>query len=1072
MRIRRKIQLAGLAVALAGGVSGAAEAGDRTVSTAIDTPLTTSNPDGSSVAGNITVASGGSITIDAGETAVTVNSSNSVTNAGIITSTMGQNNVNGILVQGGNAGTITNSATISFLEDYTLTDTDSDGDLDGNVAVGTNRHGIFLQAGPTFTGDIINAGGITIEGNNSSAITINGPLTGNVRSTAGVAVTGDNSFGIAINGNVTGNVAATGGGTVRGQNSVGVHVNGDVGGSLTISGTWNVLGYLATTIPVDQSHLDADDLEQVRAGILVNGNVANGITLAGTGVENDPDDDADGTSNEADDNFGASINVLGSAPAVHIQADGSNLTVGAGASGYGLLIRGQATSSGLFNGVGATTLRIEGDGVNTTTIAGGVSIDNTLTANASAANTQAVVFGQGAITSLLRVRGSVLSNTSSDSVFTSRAILVQAGANVAALNNSGLIQANNFTEAGHATAVQDQSGTLTSITNTGQIVALLIPTDSDLSDNIPPPATTGSAVAIDVSAASAAVTLTQSAPVVFTDDDAVDDVVASAPRILGSIRLGSGADHVNLLAGSIVGDIAFGAGADVFTLNNGAIYTGSFTDTDGALSLNITNGTFNYLGGTVNITNATFGANSTLNAFLSTVPATSTNIIASGTVTFAPGATVTPFVPEGLPTFGTQTFLTANGGMFGAANVIGIVDANSSYLYNITVGTANAIVEGAPNALQATFDLKTPTELGLSNNQAIALDPILAALRLDSRAAAALAAINSQYEFFDAYEDLLPNYADGATEIATTAIQQMQSATSNRMAATRTQGLNEVSVWGQEIAYSVNREPPNTNAQEFRGNGFGFAGGIDGPTDNGGLFGLSASFIASEVEEPGRPQGQISMWFIQGNAYYATAMGPVDLDFIGGLGTGQMESRRFVEIGNPVAFSARTEADWMAYEGHGAVRASVPLALSETFTITPQAALTYVGLSEDGYEESGGGAAIDYRVDSIFSQRLWADVGIELSANMRFGAQTVVAPRVYAGYRANTLDSGTDRTVAFVSTGTQFTLADEGLGSGGPLVGIGIDATNGYSTFSLGYEGEFGDQVERHSLNAAIRFRF
>ena len=235
---------------------------------------------------------------------------------------------------------------------------------------------------------------------------------------------------------------------------------------------------------------------------------------------------------------------------------------------------------------------------------------------------------------------------------------------------------------------------------------------------------------------------------------------------------------------------------------------------------------------------------------------------------------------------------------------------------------------------------------------------------------------------------------------------------------------------------------------------------------------LSAAFIASEVEEPGRPDGEISTWFGQVSAYYATAMGPVDLDFIGGLGAGKMQSRRFVEIGNPVAFSALSEADWMAYEGHGAIRASVPLAISETFTITPQAALTYVGISEDGYEEEGGGPAIDYRVDSVFSQRLWADVGVELSANWHLGSRTVVSPRIYGGYRANALDAESERTVAFVSGGTPFTLTDEGVGDGAPLVGIGFDATNGYSTFSLGYEGEFSDQIQRHSINAAIRFRF
>jgi outer membrane autotransporter protein len=201
-------------------------------------------------------------------------------------------------------------------------------------------------------------------------------------------------------------------------------------------------------------------------------------------------------------------------------------------------------------------------------------------------------------------------------------------------------------------------------------------------------------------------------------------------------------------------------------------------------------------------------------------------------------------------------------------------------------------------------------------------------------------------------------------------------------------------------------------------------------------------------------------------------MGPIDLDFIGGLGAGKMQSRRFVEIGEPVAFSAFTEADWMAYEGHGSIRASVPLAISELFTVTPQAALTYVGISEGAYEETGGGAAVDYQVDSVFSQRLWADVGVELAANLHFGSDTIISPRIYAGYRANTLDAEAERTVAFASTGTQFTLTDEGVGDGGPLVGIGFDATNGYSTFSLGYEGEFSDQIERHSINAAIRFRF
>jgi outer membrane autotransporter protein len=132
----------------------------------------------------------------------------------------------------------------------------------------------------------------------------------------------------------------------------------------------------------------------------------------------------------------------------------------------------------------------------------------------------------------------------------------------------------------------------------------------------------------------------------------------------------------------------------------------------------------------------------------------------------------------------------------------------------------------------------------------------------------------------------------------------------------------------------------------------------------------------------------------------------------------------------------------------------------------------YVYLNEQAYEEEGGGAAIDYESDSVGSQRLWGDVGVELSSRWRTGARTTIAPRLYAGWRANLIDEGAERTFRVISTGDEFTLTDETLGDGGALVGIGIDATNGYSTFTLGYEGEFSDQIERHSLNASIRFRF
>jgi uncharacterized protein with beta-barrel porin domain len=535
-------------------------------------------------------------------------------------------------------------------------------------------------------------------------------------------------------------------------------------------------------------------------------------------------------------------------------------------------------------------------------------------------------------------------------------------------------------------------------------------------------------------------------------------------RINGDILFGTGADTLSLAAGDMIGAVSFGAGADNFVISNGAQYIGRVTDTDGALNINVIKGKLGLVAGQLNITSAQFGAESDLGVVLSTDPLQTTSIIASGTVTFTNGAKITPLMPAGLPDSGAHIFLTANllqGGQFVERTLTG---AGAPWIYDTRI----EIAPSDANSLQASYVLKSTTALGLNANEAIAFNPVLTALRTDSKASLAFANLVDETSFFDAYQDLLPNYASAAAELAATAIQQGQSASTNRLATTRLRDIDEVSVWAQEIGYGLEREPESFGVK-YRGSGFGVAGGIDGPLDNGGILGVSASFIASEVEEPGRVDGEISAAVGSLNAYLGTAMGPIDLDIVAGAGVGQMRSRRFVEIGDN--FEAMSEAEWWAYEGHGSIRASAPMRAG-WFVTTPQVALSYVALAEQGYTEEGGGTAVDYEVDDTVSQRLWGDAGVEFSGRFNMGAETKVAPRLFLGYRANLIDEAAERTVRFVSGGGDFTLTDETLGNGGPLVGIGFDATNGFSTFTLGYEGELGDQLQRHSVNASLRFRF
>jgi uncharacterized protein with beta-barrel porin domain len=1077
-----KVQLAGLAAAMV-GVGGAdeARANDVSISTATTNPLQTSAPDGASP-GNVTVTSTGSIAVTAGQTAVTVNSNNIVSNAGTLSSN-DANNTTGIALQGGFAGpqVITNSGTISLLESYTLTDTDNDGDRDGTFATGTNRHGIRLGAGPAFNGDIVNSGTISVEGNASAGIRLDALLNGDLTSSGAINVTGDNATAIAILGGgsagVTGDVLARGGAVVTGTASRGLAVEAPIAGQLRINGAWNVTGYHSTTRPQNTANLDADDLQQSGSAIDIRSSVAGGVTIEGIGVEDDLDDDGDGildnaaTNPDTNDDVTASINVFGSAPAINIQADPSGpLVLGAtpAAGGWGLHVRGAVNALGVFDNVDATAIRIIGAGPGAgVTTAGGVALDGDVSAGSIEGDAYGIQFGANASAPVLQVRRRLSATVVADQDQTAYGVNIAAVASVPALNNSGTINAQLFGETGDAVAIFDQSNTLATITNSGSITAAVSATDADLSDNIPPPPVTGAAIAIDVSASTIGVTLNQVADTPFNDDDTVDNDSAQRPavQIVGDVRFGAGADTVNLSAGLIDGALSFGAGADVLNINGtGARYAGILNDSDGQLIVNVTNGTLALEGNTVNISSATFGASSVLSVQLSATPAQSTHIIASGAVTFAPGASVVPVAPVGLPVSGSHTFLTANGGLVGGANVERVFSGTGSpWLYNFEV-------DAIGNTLVANYNLKTAAQLALDANQAIAFQPLIDALRPNAAAAAALASLDTQVEFFDAYEDLMPSFASASAELAATGIQQAQSAASNRLAATRLQGVDETSVWAQEIGYQVTRTPLTAAGQEYTGAGFGLALGIDAPLNNGALFGVSASLLASEATEEGRPDGEISSFFGQANAYLGTALGPIDLDLIAGLGGGQMRSRRFVEIGPD--FRAAPEAEWWAYEGHAALRAAAPMRLAEWFIVTPQAAVTYVHMTEQGYTETGGGAGIDYDADEATSQRAWGDAGLELSGRWRLGPNSIVAPRLYGGYRSNLINDAAERTFRFATGGPAFTLTDEISEDGAPLVGLGVDASNGYSTISLSYEGELGDQIERHSLNAAVRFRF
>ena len=181
------------------------------VSTARTTPIQTSNATGTA-ADNVRIASGGSIAVTSG-TAVTLDSNNTVDldSGGSITMAKSADGATGILVNGGNTGSVAMGGAISItdsLEDADYKDADGDGDIDGPFATGTGRYGVRVAGPAPFNGAITiePTSSITVEGNNSYGVAVETDLNGRLQSLSTVRVLGDGTVGVRTTGAVSGNV--------------------------------------------------------------------------------------------------------------------------------------------------------------------------------------------------------------------------------------------------------------------------------------------------------------------------------------------------------------------------------------------------------------------------------------------------------------------------------------------------------------------------------------------------------------------------------------------------------------------------------------------------------------------------------------------------------------------------------------------------------------------------------------------------------------------------------------------------------------------------------------------------
>jgi hypothetical protein len=831
----------------------------------------------SGAANSVTIDTTGSVKLGSG-TAITMDSNHEVINKGAIAIT-DASNAAGILALPNTNGAVTNSGTIVIDETYTPADTDKDGDVDGAFAQGSGRFGIRIGAG--HSGNVTNAGSITIEGNTSFGLALDGRLTGNLTSSGKIDVLGDNSSGLRA-GDISGNVVLEGTINARGAGSTGVLLVGDIGGALRVQGTIAATGYRSITPPSDVSKLDADDLLQGGNALRLSGNVAGGILLDAPPKDSDlkdDDEDKDGIKDASEGT--ATVTSYGAAAAFQIGASDRAIMIGAvpgNAQNHGLVINGTISGQGVYKSVDGNGLAIGGLG-QAVTIAGGMTVNGRIEAVSFDKNATALRIGNLARVDQILVNGSVGAAGGGADGTRATSIQIDAGATAPALANRGAILAKVNGDTATGTSILDRSGTLANIVNQGRIA-------------VEGAAGTDRAVALDLNANMSGVSITQSRL----------SATATAPEITGKILLGSGNDLIDASAGKIAGKIVFGAGNDRLRLTSDASYAGAvsfgsgsaelsladkamfagsvdFSDAAGSLTLG---GTAKFTGSiiagsstavtvnggslallnsnTVRLASLSVGTQGTIGVLINGIGGTNTLIDIAGSAQFAAGSKVLVNLNSVERSPGTYTFLKA-----GSLSGVPALLTDSVSLPYLFKGIVQADL--AAKTASVVITRKSVAELALNKSETSAFDAIAKAADKDARVAGSLLTIRDGATLRSSLQQMLPDHAGGAFETVT-----LRSRSTSRFIADPNSYVADMGGWGfwlQQNAWSGSKDTSSTAAYDV--SGWGFTGGMEFSTDVG-KFGASLGYMYGKNDND-RNSNDMTAGQLEGSIYWRGSWG-------------------------------------------------------------------------------------------------------------------------------------------------------------------------------------------------------
>ncbi|MGB3456899.1 MAG: autotransporter domain-containing protein, partial [Litorimonas sp.] len=751
---------------------------------------------------------------------------------------------------------------------------------------------------------------------------------------------------------------------------------------------------------------------------------------------------------------------------------------------FAFVNRGNVTANGLFDDFDATALfvsdaTLEG-GINNTasmrseTFVG--AVERTIEGvDRGTGLARVIVLGDAAIADRLNNGGAIVAQATeaADEAFFDRdnitaarpvvatAIDVGAGATLEELVNNGTIAAIVSGRIGTATAVNDASGTLRTVTNRGNIIASGANSDPDgVAD------TDFTLVALDLSANTSGVSILQERA---EDTDTTDDSVPADPRISGHIRLGSGNDTLTSTAGTLTGDIEFGAGDDRLALTDTTL-TGGITNQDG-LDIELVSSSLVLTSeAPLSISSASFDGDSSFSPIVDGATGQAATLQASGAISFASGAQITPVFSNLI----NADVVGGTAAIFDIASAASLsipdIDAlnasdDGSFLFDTSFGLAN-------DTLLITVDLRDAGELGLDQAQTgiggSVFDATLQALQSNAELGNEIANLGTASEFYAAYNQLLPELAAAGRQFVIANSDGATGAVANHLEAARRSQEKPGGAWIQQFAYFADRELAGLSEQ-FRGGGFGFTGGIDTALGPFHAVGVNLGFASTEIEDVVGVDEPLDMTSILAGVYAGYMAGKFSIDAYAGGGFNQFEQNRRIRIGS---FAGQSTGDWNGTHLSGSLRAGYDMDFGKRYWARPVVSLDYVRLSEDGFSETGDvGVAltIDSRTSEMGAVSGLLNFGAEFN-----GARTWIRPSVRVGYRNEFLSDPVLTSYSFsgITNAAMAQTVSADFPSSGLLLGFSLAAGSDFSSVAFDFDSDIRDGFIRHTGRVVIRLLF